>query len=825
MAGSQLKQLKEALKKQGLTGQTNTKSKKGLKKAPSDTRRDDKKEVLERIREQFNPFEIKVNRKKTDIDERSQKGVKGKPGISKQIGEDARMAAYEAKKSLKNRTGTFKDRRFGENDKSLTEEEKMLHRFARERQAQSSKKSMFSLDDESDDENEVGLTHYGKALSLKDDFDQEDLKNGSDDDDEDFLKPKKRSREEDEDEDDEAALEFQHEAPNRKKTKAEVMKEVMAKSKFYKQQRQILKEKVEEKIFDLDEEYDDVLAALGSVPKQGPAAPQFAKVDANGMSYEKSLKELNMERRAVPADRTKTDEEIRKERADKMRELEEARLRRMEGMEDNRERGPDELDDDFWAGSDTEGYTLGQNHIDGDEDEDEEAAGEGEEEDGEVDEFGVPKKFKQNMEIQCPESHDDFLDLLENHKFEETITVANKILTTYAPRLAAGNKEKLGIFTVILFQHILYLSESDHIEEEKFTEIQEGLISLVKTLSQKYNFELTQSLRDKIEEVHERITDTLQGQPEFPRISDLAFFALVGVLYSTSDHYHLVVTPTSIVLGEALDQVKYESLNYLVAGIFMAETFLKYQRISKRFVPEVTFFLQKALLSFVQEDLDSDLITARADAKFELPKTLTYNEDNAIKISDLELDDLDNDASKSAIFHKLINVIELALDTWKDKTALLEISAPFVTILNKINEHHPDFKPLTQLSLKFTRLLKFAQDERVPLTLQAHKKLSIATFTPKFEENFNPERKSYDENRSRVELSKMNKQVKQERKIALKELRKDSKFEARQQIKEKKEKYAEYHSKMKRIMNTINTVEGAERNEYDREKKLRKNKK
>ncbi|KAH3683678.1 hypothetical protein WICPIJ_005362 [Wickerhamomyces pijperi] len=823
MAGSQLKQLKEALKKQGLTGQTNTKSKKNIKKAPSDSRRDDKREVLEKIREQFNPFEIKVNKKKTDIDERSQKGLTGRPGISKQIGEDARMAAYEAKKSLKNRTGIFKDRRFGENDKNMTEEEKMLHRFAKERQAQSSKKSMFSLNDDSDDEeNEVGLTHFGKAISLKDDFEQEDdLKNGSDDDD-DFLKPKKRSRDDDE-EAEEGALEFQHEEPNRKKTKAEVMKEVMAKSKFYKQQRQILREKTEEKIFDLDEEYDDVLAELGSVPKPAAAkAPQFAKVDANGMSYEKSLKELNMERRAVPADRTKTEEEVRKERADKMRELEEARLRRMEGMEDSREKGPDELDDDFWAGSDSEGYVLGQNHIDGEDDEEEEEAGD---EDDEVDEHGVPKKFKQNAEIQCPESHDDFLDILESYKFEETITAASKILTTYAPRLAVGNKEKLGIFTVILFQHILYLSESELIEEEKFAEIQEGLVSLVKTLSQKYNFELTQSLRDKIEEIHERITDTLQGQDEFPRISDLTFFALVGVLYSTSDHYHLIVTPTCIVLGEALEQVKYETLNSLVAGIFIAETFLKYQRISKRFAPEVVYFLQKALLSFIDEELESDLITGKADAKFDLPKTLTYNEDSFIKISDLELDNLDTEASKSSIFHKLINVIELALDTWKDKSSLLEISAPFVTILAHFQTKYPDFKPLSQLSLKFTRLLKFAQDERVPLTLQAHKKLSIATFTPKFEENFNPERKSYDENRSRVELSKMNKQIKQERKIALKELRKDSKFEARQQIKEKKEKYAEYHSKMKRIMNTINTVEGAERNEYDREKKLRKSKK
>ncbi|KAH3680944.1 hypothetical protein WICMUC_000087 [Wickerhamomyces mucosus] len=827
MAGSQLKQLKAALKENGLVGQTNVK-RKNTKKAPSESRRDDKQAVLEKIREQFNPFELKVNRKKTDLDTRSTKGTQGKPGISKQIGEDARKAAYEAKKKLQNKNGIFKDRRFGENDSSLTAEEKMLQRFTKERQTQSSKRNLFNLDDDNenaeddeDDDNAFGLTHYGKSLSLKDDFEQDaDLQNNGDDDDDDdeFMKPKKRTLEDRESGNHEPD---EDEVIPKKKTKAEVMKEVIAKSKFYKQQRQILQEKVEEKIFDLDEEYDDILQELRTVPKQKKPL-EFAAND--GINYEKSIKELNLDRRAAPADRTKTDEEIRKERADKMRELEEARLRRMEGLEDDREKGPDELDDDFWIqGSGDEDHEQQEQDDDNDEDEQDD------EQDDELIQNDDKPKTTKSLPVICPESHEEFLEILSNYKFEETLTTANKILTSYAPRLQIGNKEKIGIFTVILFQHILYLSESDLVSNEKFSEIQEGLISLVKTLSQKYNFELTESLRDKIEEIHERITETLQIEDaeEFPTISDLTFFSLVGILYSTSDHYHLVVTPTSIIMGEALDQIKFKSINSLIGGIFIAETFLKYQRISKRYVPEVTFFLQKALLSFLPIDLTDDSITSTPDSKFQLPKNLTSSDSiEAFKITDLDNDDLNsNDLIKSSIFNKLISTVDLALDTWKDKSSLLEISSPFIIILSKFIEIYPNYKPLSQLSLKFTRLLKFSKDERKPLTLQSHKKLSIATYAPKFEENFNPERKSYDENRSRQEISKMNKQIKQERKIALRELRKDSRFEARQQIKEKKEKYAEYHSKMAKILNTINTVEGAEKNEYEREKKLRKSKK
>lgn len=67
----------------------------------------------------------------------------------------------------------------------------------------------------------------------------------------------------------------------------------------------------------------------------------------------------------------------------------------------------------------------------------------------------------------------------------------------------------------------------------------------------------------------------------------------------------------------------------------------------------------------------------------------------------------------------------------------------------------------------------------------------------------------------------MKAQVKKERKFTMKEIRKDTRFEARQRIDEKKKDSAEYHAKMARIINTISTEEGAEKNKYEREKRLR----
>ena len=95
---------------------------------------------------------------------------------------------------------------------------------------------------------------------------------------------------------------------------------------------------------------------------------------------------------------------------------------------------------------------------------------------------------------------------------------------------------------------------------------------------------------------------------------------------------------------------------------------------------------------------------------------------------------------------------------------------------------------------------------------------------PKYEENFNPDKKSYDPDRTRSEVNKMKAQLKKERKFTMKEIRKDTRFEGRQQIENKRKEQADYHSKMARIINQISTEEGMEKGKYEREKRLRNSK-
>jgi len=91
MPESQLKRLKASLRAAGITGQQ--KSKRAAKaQRQSTTKSDsrlDRNATLQTIREEFNSFEVKITREKHAVVGRGKaKGAQGRPGLSKQIGEE-----------------------------------------------------------------------------------------------------------------------------------------------------------------------------------------------------------------------------------------------------------------------------------------------------------------------------------------------------------------------------------------------------------------------------------------------------------------------------------------------------------------------------------------------------------------------------------------------------------------------------------------------------------------------------------------------------------------------------------------------------------------
>ena len=96
MPASQLKRLKASLKAAGVIGNQKSKKEKQRNAQAGSDARVDKQSKLQNIREEFNPFEVKTTHVKYDVSGRGKvKGVQGRPGISKQIGEETVSFPYQ----------------------------------------------------------------------------------------------------------------------------------------------------------------------------------------------------------------------------------------------------------------------------------------------------------------------------------------------------------------------------------------------------------------------------------------------------------------------------------------------------------------------------------------------------------------------------------------------------------------------------------------------------------------------------------------------------------------------------------------------------------
>jgi nucleolar protein 14 len=818
MAQSQLKQLKASLKSHGLIGQTK-KTKKGQKSAEKN--RTDREETLQSIRQAFNPFEIKTTHKKQDVLGRHVQGATGKPGISKRIGEEQRRRAYELA-SRKNKAGGVVDRRFGENDKNMTPEEKMLARFTRERLSKSSKKSVFNLDDEGDDS---VLTHYGQSLTLDDDFQEDDL--GVEDDetgDDDVATTIRQKRVLI----DEASAEEDREI---KKSKKEVMQEVIAKSKLHKYERQAAKQRDLEVIDELDakENIDSLfedLATIASKPDRG----EQAKDD-----YEQVIREMAFDRRAKPSDRTKTEDELAKEKADSLLKLEKDRAARMEGEIDDGYDNEHQSDTENFNDADVFGLKTADEITDDelsddvdeeiDEVDDDEVDDDGDDEvEDHADEIGSRggvwvdyKRASVNVKdsLPCPQTVIELTELLDNHEVKMRPSIIQEIVSKYHPRLAEGNKQKLSQFTIVLAEYILSTTNdpddnNGSIIDALFRNLKQLVADNVELFSNFCRAKL-HDLSSKLEENRWENVDILP--------SDLFLFTLVGLLFSASDHFHLVVTSATIIMAQHLSQCPIRSLRDCLVGLYLCETFLIYQRIAARYVPEVPTFLVRLLTFLLPQSPAISEIFVDNTTNMPVPDTSLVS---AAKLVPFKLTDLLTDNQSDLYPQLLLATIELSSkfgSLWREKQAFSEIFQPLCLVVSSVRTIHPIAESAAS---KMERLVQFSRKERQPLTLQSHRPLPIQTLTPKFEDNYSIDKKSYDDDRERNEMSKLKAELKKERKAALRDFRRDAAFIAREKIKAKRQTDKEYHEKLQRLERTIATEEGAEKNQYERDKQARK---
>ncbi|TBU33073.1 Nop14-like protein [Dichomitus squalens] len=892
--GSQLKQLKTALHSAGLAQQPQA-GKKRKRAAPTERDKEKKAARLKEIQQKLNPFDVKVTKLKHDVGGRKIIGTTGRPAQSKQAGIEQRKKTLLKEYEEKDRSGGIVDRRIGENDPTMSLEERMLERFTRERQ-RASKGVAFNLEDEDE------LTHYGQSLSKLDDFDNVGLGLDEDEEDEGLLDRRAVERshfggfgdedEEDGEDDDE---------PARKKSKAEVMAEVIAKSKQHKMLRQTQQEEDENLRHELDNELDSIRSLLFTAPPHQQAtedqssapAPTDLPPDDQDKEYDQYVRELALDRRAKPKDRTKTEEELALEEKDALEKAERRRQRRMRGEESESEeegrgkrkqarpRGGDDLDDDFVEeerASNALGAGLGddlamasEDEEDGAEDEenDEEGSEEGEEEEESGEDSGsVAEEFETASEdsgeedgeegeeealvkssrkrhanphaakelpytFPCPETHDEFLEIIEGVDDKDVPTVIKRIRTLHHPSLAEENKFKLLGLNDVLIDHILYITSPP---APRFT-LLASLLPHLAALTKAYPIQSAESFTEKLSLMHKNLKRGLSKgalDPEakiWPGSPELSLLRVIGQLWPTSDMNHHVVSPARLIMGAYLGLGRVRSLQDIVSGLFLCSLFLHYEKLSKRFVPEVVNFLVNSTLhlaphsyadvaslpgNFPAQDFRTALTLPLALDEKKAKKLSVKKPDFATYLSGEPLDE----QAKVDLLGLTWELLGRVADMYKGLEGFIELFTPIQEVLGAVKGSGLPSDLSTRLqSLQdmLSRLLKFALQSRQPLRLQAHKPIPIPTYIPKFEQTSSNYLRNRDPDHERNEAAKLRAQVKQERKGAIRELRKDARFLAAEQQRKQKEKDRAYNERMKRVFGSIES-ERAEEKAMEREK-------
>ncbi|QSZ31233.1 hypothetical protein DSL72_000796 [Monilinia vaccinii-corymbosi] len=903
MPPSQLKRLKASLREQGIVGpqQSKKQKKQNAQNGVNKEKKIKRSVALSEIRDQFNPFEIKqakapkfeVTSNKT-LSGRISKGIK-KPGLARGLAEENRRKTLLVEMQSRNRVGGIIDKRFGENDPSMAPEDKMLERFTQEKQWGHKNSSAFDLED---DEIPGELTHMGQSLSLdgptiRDDFDDDDLELSDADDhesDEERQARKRRrgSNSEGSDEEEEGTS-----LPERKKSKQEVMKELIAKSKMHKYERQAAKDDDEDLREELDKEMSGIHELLrGMAPKPPPAPP----ADVPGMNperialmnggdraklekeYDIRMRQMAQDKRSQPTERSKTEDEKMEQESRRLRELEAKRLRRMEGMaedsdeeKDERKGGEDEEDEeeDYGLGAgikarptaaelgadDEDDFIIDDDlvasgsDLDESEDESDEQEDESDNEDDEflkgllteeeakrpefltganapLPEAELPAKNGVNGDLaytfHCPQSHAELLEVTKGIALLDLPTVVQRIRALYHPKLNSENKGKLGNFAVSLVSHISYLANQS--QQPPFS-VLENVIRHIHSLAKTFPLEIANAFRRQLDEINQSRALSL-------KVGDLVILTAIGTIFPTSDHFHQVVTPAILTMGRYLGQKIPRVLSDYTMGAYLCTLCLQYQRLSKRYVPEVGSFIENTLCALAPTKIPK------------IPGCFPYHEpkssvriekatasDRQIDFYDCvpqELSADDEESLKLALLEASIKILNASADLWTDKSAFTEVFEPALTILQHLGSQSCKSKlpESTQTSIrkstsKFQTMLRLAHLARRPLELHHHRPLAIKTSIPKFEDSYNPD-KHYDPDRERAETAKLRAEHKKEKKGAMRELRKDSNFIARESLRQKKEKDAAHEKKMKRLIAEIQGEEGKESNAYEREREWRR---
>jgi nucleolar protein 14 len=404
------------------------------------------------------------------------------------------------------------------------------------------------------------------------------------------------------------------------------------------------------------------------------------------------------------------------------------------------------------------------------------------------------------------------------------------------------------VFSGVLIDHILHVASLTNPE----ISVVSGLLPHIRALTKAYPRQTAGHFIEKLVLMHKNLKRGLNrgaagdDTKTWPGLPELVFLRILGVLWPTSDMRHVVVSPARLLMGSYLDLCKIRSLVDVASGLFLCTLFFQFENRSGRFVPEAINFLINVMRSLsplrdVSHGSAGNPPVPQRHTSGRLcvldignGGTLTANQPNLVAvIGDRQISAQTN-----------VDLLGLAVDllarfsqSYKALEGFIELYQPVLQVLRDVDSDvlsptlrvrhqliYWAFLTLTPFKDHITRtldstqrLIKFSRQARQSLCLQAHKPIPIPSYTPKFESTSSSYLRTRDPDHERQEASKLRRQYKEERKGAIRELRKDARFLAGVEQEKQREKDKAYHERMKKVFGSME-MERAEEKALEREK-------
>ncbi|KAJ7943307.1 nucleolar protein 14 [Quillaja saponaria] len=731
-----------------------------------------------------NPFETIWSRRKFDILGKKRKGEERRIGQARSKSIEKRKKTLLKEYEQSGKSSVFVDNRIGEQNDELDEFGKAIIRSQRELQLKLNKKVKYNLSD-GEEEGEDFSDGLG-AFPEKDDFEDEML---PDDEDEESASLKQINARNVQSPRDIGLMEAEE---NKHKSKKEVMEEIISKSKFFKAQKAKDKEENEHFMEELDKKFtslvqSDVLLSLTDPSKMNALKALVNKSIPNEISnkgssssnrrtenfeqekpdyYDKLVKEMALEMRARPSDRTKTPEEIAQEERERLEQLEVERQKRMVADdyysdEDNevsekpstqkpRSLSGDDLGDSFSLDEDAKtkkGWVdevLGRKDVedfvneDGDSSENSESEDVVVGSDEELDEHeknlslkdweqsetikggddSSKARIKADSEqpskqldlpylIEAPKTMEELCALLVNCSNSDIIVVINRIRGSNAIKLAAENRKKMQVFYGILLQYFAVLANKKPLNFELLNMLVKPLIEM----SMELPYFAAICARQRILRTRTQFVETIKN-PEnssWPSSKTLFLLRLWSLKFPSSDFRHAVMTPAILLMCEYLMRCSILSGREIAIGSFLCSMLLSVTRQSRKFCPEAIIFLRSLLMAATDS-----YSTSHQDSQFyhlmELravrPLLCFADTTNEIKpLNFLMVIDLPEDSSFFSSDNFRASVL----------LAIIETLGGYINIYDGLSSFPEIFLPISRL------LLEVAQQKNMPNLL--HDKL------------------------------------------------------------------------------------------------------